>query len=688
MAEIFQPILPSISAGRLPPAPVQDKSGVIAGVVSVGAQVADVVSKTRDNASVNDFKSTIQSLQDQAGDTEKEVNSIAQQLVGADRTKVVALNRRLTRLALGQEQGRLTSSQANARASVEFKKLAAENPHLEQELRRVMSVSMFGISSGGVSSTGGGNILLKAAQDREKMVLDVMLRGNVTRRTAETFIQTQQDLEGLKQSNDVAMAQGTAGFNSVLSAVNASSQQIQYSLLGEMNSALVQNPAGFDPELFTATVTQAFLSLESDWTQTLAQRDVRLTDVQREELKSNMRDTRDAMITIGKSKDPLAHLTRINNIMDQEEKNVANTFIKNMGTQFQIMRQLGSDEQMFDTVFNTIPKAIGLLQRDNGKFDALVQAAENSADSDMIFALQYAQANPNLTVKQWRDQLNGKITGTTAQTELNRHISGQTLNSGPSVQPSEDAPTVFDFLSKNSEDVINSSVPTNISALYQPGFVGKMNQDAKLQKFVQNKIGNRMALMIPRITKVLTQKFATSELSRELELVVDEEALNEPIVTKRGLFSRSIKANKIFKIVPKGLDPKLFSNVPRINVQAAAIDNTISRELFRLDEYVAALSASGMSISQIKAEITKFTETAEERVEGQPVGATNKPEAKPQTIGNRGAFSFLREATSAELTTLQTSGKDKELRDAVDVEISERSEPASLDSLSLTPAQF
>lgn len=669
MAEIFQPILPGINTGGLPPAPVQDKSGLIGGVIQVGAGIADVVSKTRDNVSVNDFKSTIQSLQDQVGDTEKEVDSIAQQLVGADRAKVVALNRRLTRLALGQEQGRLTSSQANARASVEFKKLAAENPHLETDLRRVINLSMFGISSGGVSSTGGGNILLKAAQEREKMVLDVMLRGNVTRNTAESFIQTQQDLESLKLSNDVAMAQGTAGFNSVLGAVNASSQQINFALLGEMNAALVRDPASFDPELFKSTVTQAFLNLEADWTKTLTERDVRLTDVQREEIKSNMRDTRDALIMIATAKDPLAHLTRINNIMDQEEKSIALTFLKNMGPQFQLMRQLGSEEQVFNTIFNTIPKALGQLARDQGKWDALIQAAENSTDSDMIFALQFAHSNPTLTTEQWRDQLNGKISGTDSQIELNRNISGQVLNDGTAIIQSDDAPTVFDFLSKNAEDVINSSVPTNISALYQPSFVSKMNQDTRLQKFVQNKIGNRMALLIPKITQILTQRFPSSGLTKELELVVEQDALNEPIVTKKGLFSRSIEANKIFRIVPKGTDPKLFKNIPRIATDAAAINNTISRELFVLDQYVAALSASGMPVSRIKSEIDKVIEIAKSRIEPKAEATQAKTEG---TIGTRGRFSFLREATSEELQILKDNVQEEELLKAIDKEIAGR----------------
>jgi len=678
MSDVFQPLLPEVDRRGITRAPVTGGLGVAESIVNVAAAGVEVAQKVSDIGDVNTFKSTVQSLSDQAATTNRDIAQIGEELDEADITKVGDLTRRLTRLALGREQGRLTSTQASARASIEFKKLVAENPHLDTELRRVLDVSMFGVSAVG-RSTGASaqaDILTQAAQRREELVLNTVLQGGVTRNAAESFIQSQHDFSQMTLSNNIAMAQGTAGFNSILNGVNAAAQSAQYSILGEVNVMLRQSPESFDPKLVEASITQSFLALEQQWTNTLSSDPrIQLTPAQRTEATAIFRDTRDMLITITSSRDPKARLERINEILDAEEKNVTAEFLKGLGPQFRIMRQLGSDEQVFNTLFNVIPQALGILQKDSKKFDAFVQAAEDSGNTDMVFALNFAKANPTMTVQSWRDQLNGDPAGTAAQAEFNRKISGEVLNTSGGGEPSEDAPTVFDFLSKNSEDVINSEIPTNVSALYQPSFSSKMNQDAKLSKFVQTKIFNRMGLIIPSITQGLTERRPNLRdigLSRELELIIDEEALANPIVTERSLFKRSIKANRIFRIVPKGLDPKLLRTTPEVHVQAAQSNPRITREIGLLNEYVAALSASGMKSSQIRTEVMKFIEISAPE-EGAAVGIEAEQNiADPTRIDASNPFSFLSQATDAQLNLLKDNATDTDLLGAIESELKGR----------------
>ena len=654
MAEIFQPILTPTPTGGLPAAPVRPGLPVAEALVKVGVTGLEVAQKASDIGEVNEFKKALGDITKAKVRTDEQIAGITAELEGADRATVARLGRRLSLLATGQEQGSLTTTQATARASVEFRKAAAANPRITEELRQVLRFSTFGGSAGG---TGGSesNPLIKAAIQREAMVADIMFKGNVTRKTAESFLQSQQEFEQIKLSNDIAMQKGVAGFNSVIGAASASAQQVQYSFLGDMNVTLAEAPGAFDPNIFKASVTQTFLSLERDWSKRLANSNIQFTAVQRKEITAVFRDTRDMMIAISDSKDPKLHMERINEILDGEEKMVASRFLKNMGAQFRLMAELGSPEQVFNTLFNTIPKALGQLDRDRGKFNALVQAAEDSGDADMIFALQYAQGNPTVTVRQWRDQLNGSISGTVAQVELNRNISGKVINTASQRGnvDSKEASNVFDYLAKNADDVTNSEIPSNVSALYQPGFANRMSQDAKLAQHVRTRVAGRMALKARLIKKRLAPPAIGVEKDvPPFKLFVDEGALANPIVTKTGLFTRGIKAADIFKIGVEGMTDEDIANAPKITAAAGPTSARAILDVTLMDEYVATLVASGMPPSAVRREIDVVLKI----VNGEDID-------KVQTVGEtlKDPFSFLRGATESELSTLLDNVSDKDL---------------------------
>lgn len=673
MAETFQPILTNIGASGLPAAPVSQglpTAEALTGAAVTGIEVARAAS---DIGQVNEFKKAINDITQAKVRTDEQIAGITAELEGADRATVARLGRQLSLLATGQEQGSLTNTQATARASVEFRKAAASNPRIEQELRQVLKFSTFGGSAGGAKGSET-NPLVKAAVERENMIVGIMFKGNITRNAAESFLQSQQDFEQIKLSNDIAMAQSVAGFTSIIGAVGASAQQVQYSMLGDLNVALTEAPGSFDPNMFKASVTQTFLSLERDWSQRMANSGKQFTSAQRKEVSSVFRDTRDMMIAIGDAKDPKLHMDRINSILDAEEKVVAARLLKHMGPMFQSMRVLGSPEQVFNTLFNIIPKALGQQEKDSGKFDALVQAAEDSGDTDMIFALQYAQSNPTLTVRQWRDQLNGVFSGTQAQIEFNRNISAQVINSTPpqGEEDSGESKKAIEYLMKNADNVLNSEIPTNVSATYQPGFANRMAQEPKLAQRVRNQVANRMALK----TSVFKDAIgALSSADGAVRLVVDEKALANPILTKTGLFRRGLEAASIFKMVRgEGVDISSAGKVPFVlqnilqrkgGADPVGITPTsgtfLVRDLRLMDEYVATLTASGMDPSAIRREIEQVLKNVngeELAKKGAPVG---------ETIGEvtRDPFSFLRGATDEELSTLEDNAVDAALLSAL-----------------------